>query len=188
MKKYHYFLAIALFLVGGLAFTTVENKNETAKKAASKPLIKAEKSAAMKNWEATPEGKSFREWEASSVGKKVQYSATKISKPVKEFANMEGTVTSLTLPPGSRLGYGVMVKIDVEEYILAFGPEFLNKKNTSLKTEYDQLHSLKLGDKIIIRSHNVSKAPKYSYAIIAGDYVERDGKVIYKKVQKKGAC
>jgi len=162
---------LVLFLVTGLAFTTDEHK-----------------SAAMKKWEATPEGKSFRQWEASPIGKKVQSSANKIAKPVKDFANMEGTVTSITLPPGSRLGYGVMVKINGEDYILAFGPEFLNKKNTSSKSEYDLLHSLSVNDKIIIRSRSVTKAPKYSYPIIAGDYIERNGKLIYKKVQKKGSC
>ncbi len=170
MKKHHYILTLFFILVG-LAFTTPYNKSD-----------------AMKKWEATPEGKSFRQWEASPAGKKVQFSASKISRSVKNFANMEGTITSLTLPSGSRLGYGVMVNIDGEDYILAIGPEFLNKKNTSLKREYDQLHSLSVNDKIIIRSRSVTKAPKYLYPIIAGDYIERNGKVIYKKVQKKGAC
>jgi len=36
---------------------------------------------------------------------------------------MEAVVTSLALPPGSRLGFGMMIKIDDEEYILSFGIE-----------------------------------------------------------------
>ncbi len=188
MKKILYMLALLLFVFVGLGFKIAENKNESTKKLAPKPLSVSEKKAIMKKWEATPEGKSFRKWEASPVGKKVQSSANKISKPIKNFSNMEATVTSLSLPAGANLGYGVMVKIGADDYILAFGPEFSNRNNTSLKNEYDKLHSLQVNDKIIIRSRNVSKAPKYAYPIVAGDYIERDGKVIYKKVQKKGAC
>ena len=93
---------------------------------------------------------------------------------------MEAVVTSLSLPPGSRLGFGVMVRINGDDYILSFGPENSN--------EFQQLHSLKVADKIILRSHSVSHAPKYSYPIVWGDYVERDGKIIYKRVPRKGSC
>jgi len=50
------------------------------------------------------------------------------------------------------------------------------------------LHSLKVNDKIIIRSHNLSHAPKYSYPIVSGDYVEQDGNIIYKRAPRKGGC
>jgi hypothetical protein len=73
-----------------------------------------------------------------------------------------------------------MVEINGEEYILNFGPE--------KPTELQQLQSLKVNDKIIIRSHFVSYAPKYSYPIVTGDYVERDNKIIYKRVPRKGGC
>jgi hypothetical protein len=92
---------------------------------------------------------------------------------------MEAVVTSLSLPPGSRLGFGVMVRIDGDDYILNFEPE---------KSQLEQLHSLKVADKIIIKSRSVSHAPKYSYPIVRGDYVERDGKVIFKRVPRKGGC
>jgi hypothetical protein len=92
---------------------------------------------------------------------------------------MEAVVTSLSLPPGSRLGFGVMARIDGVDYIVKFEPE---------KSQLEQLHSLKVNDKIIIRSHNVSHAPKYSYPIISGEYVERDSKVIFKRVPRKGGC
>ena len=92
---------------------------------------------------------------------------------------MEGVVTSLSLPPGSRLGFGVMVRINGDDYILSFAPE---------KFQLEQLHSLKVDDKIIIRSHSVSHAPKYSYPIVSGDYVERDSKIIYKRAPRKGGC
>ena len=92
---------------------------------------------------------------------------------------MEAVVTSLSLPPGSRLGFGVMVRIYDEDYIVNFAPE---------KSQLEQLHSLKVDDKIILKSHNVSHAPKYSYPIISGDYVERDSKVIFKRVPRKDGC
>ena len=57
-----------------------------------------------------------------------------------------------------------------------------------MNNEFKQLHSLKVTDKIIIKSHSISHAPKYSYPIISGDYVERDNKILYKRVRKKGGC
>jgi hypothetical protein len=96
---------------------------------------------------------------------------------------IEAVVTSLSLPPGSRSGFGVMVRINGYDYILSFGRENSN--------EFQQLHSLKVNDKIIIRSHSVFSAsytPNYSYAIVSGDYVERDGKIIYKRAPRSGGC
>ena len=93
---------------------------------------------------------------------------------------MEAVVTALSLPPGSRLGFGVMIRINGDDYILNFGPEKSN--------ELEQLQSLKVNDKIIIRSRNVSHAPKYAYPIVSGDYVERDSKIIYKCAPRKGGC
>jgi hypothetical protein len=96
---------------------------------------------------------------------------------------MEAVVTSLSLPPGSRSGFGVMIRINGYDYILSFGRENSN--------EFQQLHSLKVNDKIIIRSHSVFSGlytPNYSYAVIPGDYVERDGKIIYKRAPRKGGC
>jgi hypothetical protein len=93
---------------------------------------------------------------------------------------MEAVVTSLSLPAGARLGFGVMVKINGDDYILSFG--------AGSKNEFAQLHSLKVSDKVIIRSHSVSHAPKYAFPIVAGDYIERDSKIIYKRVPGKGGC
>ncbi len=121
----------------------------------------------------------YKKWEASPAGKKVYAAEAKIRKHISAFTNMEAVVTSLSLPPGSRLGFGVMVRINGDDYIVKFEPE---------KSQLEQLHSLKVNDKIIIKSHTVSHAPKYSYPIIWGDYVERDGKVIFKRVPRKGGC
>lgn len=190
MKKNILVLILPILLVSGLSFVNPENKIET--KTSPKPLATAERKAnleAKKKWEATPEGKKFNAWEASPEGEKVQASATKIMKSIKDFTDMEAVVTSLSLPPGSRLGVGVMVNIDGNDYILAIRIDASEKNDYNYKKGYQQLHSLKVNDRIIIRSRNVSKAPKYNYAIIAGDYVERDKKVLFKRdLSKKDNC
>ena len=179
MKKVIYALILPLVVVGGLVFANHEVKNETSKKSIPKPLTAAEMKAGRERWEATPDGIKFKEWEASPAGKKVYAAEAKIRKHLTDSTNMEAVVTSLSLPPGSRLGFGVMARINGDDYILSFGLE---------KAQLEQLHSLKVNDKIIIRSHSVSHAPKYSYPIVSGDYVERDSKIIYKRAPRKGGC
>lgn len=179
MKKLIYALILPLVMVGGLVFANRKIKNETSKQWPPKPLSAADRKAALKEWEATPEGIKFKKWEASPAGKKVYASEAKIRKSIRDYTNMEAVVTSLSLPPGSRLGFGVMARINGDDYIVTFEPE---------KSQLEQLHSLKVNDKIIIRSRTVSHAPKYSYPIVRGDYVERDGKVIFKRVPRKGGC
>jgi hypothetical protein len=179
MKKIIYALILPLVVVSGLVFANREIKNETSKRSISKPLSAAEREAELKKWEATPDGIKFKNWEASPAGKNVQAGAVKIMKDIVAFTNMEAVITSLSLPPGSRLGFGVMARINGVDYIVKFEPE---------KSQLEQLHSLKVNDKIIIRSHNVSYAPKYSYPIVSGEYVERDRKVIFKRVPRKGGC
>lgn len=190
MKKIIFTLIFLLVVVSGLVFSFApfafgsgpnrEIKNETSKKSILKPLSTTERNAELKKWEATPDGIKVKKWEASPEGKKVLAGAAKISTQTSGFTNMEAVVTSLSLPPGSRLGFGVMVRINGDDYILSFDPEASN--------EFQQLHSLKVNDKIVIRSHFVSYAPKYSYPIIAGEYVERDSKIIYKRAPRKGGC
>ncbi len=180
MKKVIYALILLLVVVSGLVFANREFKNGTSEKSTPKPLSAAEREAELKKWEATPDGIKFKKWEASPEGKKVLAGAAKISNHISDSSNMEAVVTSLSLPPGSRLGFGVMVRINGDDYILSFGLENSN--------EFQQLHSLKVNDKIVIRSHFVSYAPKYSYPIVSGDYVERDSKIIYKRAPRKGGC
>lgn len=180
MKKIIYTPILLLVVVGGLVFANREIKNETPKKATSKPPTAAEIKAARKQWEASPDGIMYKKWEESPAGKKVYASEAKIRKSLREFTNMEAVITSLSLPAGSRVGFGVMASINGEDFILSFGP---------LKTnEFQQLHSLKVNDKIIVKSHFVSHAPKYTYPIVSGDYVERDNKIIYNRPPRKGGC
>ena len=178
MKKVIYALFLPLVVVSGLVFANREIKNETSKKSTPKPLS-AEREAELKKWEATPDGIKYKKGEASPEGKKVLVGAAKIRKHISAFTNMEAVITSLSLPPGSRLGFGVMARIDGVDYIVKFEPE---------KSQLEQLHSLKVNDKIIIKSHSVSHAPKYSYPIVSCEYVERDSKVIFKRVPRKGGC
>ena len=192
MKKIIYALIIPLIVVSGLVFSftqftsgsgfTREIKNQTSKKSNSKPLSVYQMKAAKEKWEGTPDGLLFKKWEASPAGKNMYAAEGKIRNSIKNYANMEGVVTDLSLPPGSRLGFGLMIRINGDDYILSFGAEKLNDN------EFKQLHSLKVNDKIIIRSHGVSHAPKYFYPIISGDYVERDSKIIYKRAPRKGGC
>lgn len=180
MKKVIYALISSLVVVSGLVFANRDIKNEDSKKSTPKPRSAAEMNDAMKKWEATPDGIKFKKWQASPQGQKVLAGAAKIKSQVSASANMEAVVTSLSLPPGSRLGFGVMIRINGDDYILSFG---VGKPN-----EFQSLHSLKVNDKIIVRSHGVSYAPKYSYPIVSGDYVERDGKIIYKRIPGKDGC
>ncbi|WDF47049.1 hypothetical protein PQ459_00880 [Chryseobacterium sp. KACC 21268] len=187
MKKVNYGLVLLLGVVSALAFNfapfahvpDAKIKNETPKKGVLKPLSASEQKAAIKKWEATPDGIMYRKWVASPAGKKVFTSTAKISKSVKNYTDMSAVVTSLSLPPGSRLGFGIMVRVDADDYILTFDPQ---------KSQLAPLRTIKVNDKIVIRSHYISHAPKYSYPIITGDYVIRDGQVIFKRAPRKGGC
>ncbi|MFM7721061.1 MAG: hypothetical protein ACKO52_07925, partial [Sediminibacterium sp.] len=126
MQKVSSVLILSLFAITVSAFTNPDLANEPKKKSIANSPVD-DKKAALKKWEATPEGMKFKKWEASIAGKKVYAAEAKIRKSIKEYTNMEGVVTSLSLPPGSRLGFGVMVKLNGEDYILSFGPELKNE-------------------------------------------------------------
>ena len=198
MKKIIYALILSLIVVSGLVFSFApfafgsganrEIKNETSKKSIPKPLSAAEREASRKKWEATPDGIMYKKWEASPAGKKVYAAEAKIRKSIRDSINMVAVVTSLSLPLGSRLGFGMMVRINGGDYILAFGAEESGKNILNFKNKFEQLHNLKVNDKIIIKSHSVSHAPKYAYPIIMCNYVEQDSKIIYKRAPQKGGC
>lgn len=179
MKKVIYALILPLVVISGLVFANRDIKNDTSKESITKPRCAAEREDERKKWEATPEGIKFKEWEASPVGQKVLSGAKKIKPHISDSTSMEAVVTSLSLPPGSRLGFGVMARINGDDYIVTFQPE---------KSQLEQLQSLKVDDKIVLKSHVVSYAPKYSYPIVSVYYVERDGKMIYKRVPPKDGC
>lgn len=179
MKKVIYALILLLVVAGGFVFANRGTNNETPKKNTPKPNAAAERNAERKKWEATPPGIYYKKWEASPAGVKVLDGAAAIRKRINADASMEAVVTSLSLPAGSRLGFGVMAKIDGVDYILRF-----DANNAQL----EQLHSLKLNDKLILKGHGVSWAPKYAYPIVAAKSVERDHKIIFKRIPPKGGC
>ncbi|HVW96321.1 MAG TPA: hypothetical protein VHA56_10185 [Mucilaginibacter sp.] len=174
MKKIISTLILLLVVVSGLVFANRGIKNEKPEKPSSKPLSVAERKADLKKWEASPDGIRYKKWEASAEGKKVQASADKIRKYLNTYANMEAVVISLFLPSASPGDYCVLVRINGEDYLLNNAPR--------------ELQGLKVNDKIIIRSHTAGRAPKYPYLIIWGDYIEKDGKMIYKRVPHQGGC
>jgi hypothetical protein len=181
MKKILYVLILATVVISGLLFANSNIKTEPTDNTKLKTISVAEKKAALKKWEATPEGILFREWEASPEGKKVQNAADKISDAIKSDRTLDAVVSAVSLPPGSRLGYGIMVKINGEEYILAFVAENRKRTKENSSSDFELLRQLKVKDKIKIKSRNVSKAPKYAYPIISGEYVEKNNKVIYER-------
>lgn len=183
-----YAFVFALMVLSGLRFANRETEKGSSEKSTPKPLSAAERKAAMKRWEATPGGIRFKKWEASPVGKKVMANAAKLRQPLRNYTDMEAVVTSLSLPPGSRLGFGVMVRINNEDYILTLGLDKAGKSIEDFNKELELVHSLKVDDRIILKSHGVSYAPKYSYPIVAGDYVERNGKKIYKRTPPINDC
>ena len=106
MKKVIYALILPLLVVSGLVLANREIKNETSKKSTAKPLSAAEKEAALKKWEATPDGIKFSKWKVSPEGQRVLAGAAKIRNHISASTNMEAVVTSLSLPPGSLLSFG----------------------------------------------------------------------------------
>lgn len=174
MKKVIYALILPLVVLSGLVFANREIKNGPSKKLSPKPLSVAERKAELKKWEASPDGIKYKKWEASTEGKKVHASADKIRKQLNTYTNMEAVIISLSRPAASPSDYCVVVRINGDDYLLNNEPQ--------------QLQGLKVNDKIIIRSHSAGCAPKYPYLIIWGDYIERDGKIVYKRAPQKGGC
>lgn len=181
MKKIINVLILPLVVVSGLVFTNCETKNET--KPSPKSLSIANKktdSEKRKKWEASPDGIKFKEWEVSPEGKKVNASYYKINKSIKDFSNMEAVVTSVTFQrDGKSSGIKwLVVSINGEEYMMQFIPK-----------DFEQLKSLKVNDKIIVRSRSASCSPNHPYLIISGDYIARNNKILFKRdLSKNKGC
>ncbi|MBL7853720.1 MAG: hypothetical protein JNL17_04955 [Cyclobacteriaceae bacterium] len=179
MKRVLFVLTLSLAIVTGLVFARREIKNETRQNSTATRSA-SETKAILKKWETTAEGVEFRAWQASPVGQHVLAGAARIQQYIRDSTDMEAVVTSLRLPPRSQLGFGMMVRINRDEYILCFRAEN--------PTELQGLYGVNAGDRIIIRSHFVSYAPKYSYPIVTGNYVTRDGKILYKRKPREDGC
>jgi hypothetical protein len=173
MKKAIYMLILPLIVVSGLVFASREIKNEP--KPSTKPLSIAERKARLegrKIWEASPDGIKYKEWEVSAEGKKVHASYDKISKYIKAFTNMEAEVTSVTFQrSGKSSGIKwLILSMNGEEYMMQFSPK-----------DFQQLSSLKVNDKIVVRSRSAGYSPNHPYLIISGDYIERNNEILFKR-------
>lgn len=183
MKKIIYVLILPLIVVSGLVFSLApfaygsganrEIKNET--KSSPETLSIANKKDDLnerKKWEASPDGIKYKEWEASPEGKKVDASYDKIKKYIKAFTNMQAVVTSVTFKrTGKSSGIKwLIVRINGEEYMMQFIPQ-----------DFEHLKTLKVNDKIIVKSRSASFSNNHPYLIISGDYIARDNKILFKR-------
>jgi len=167
------FLILLLAIVGGLVFANREIKNET--KPFRKSLSIADKKANLnerKKWEASPDGIKYKEWEVSPEGKKVHASHDKIKKYIKAFTNMEAVVTSVTFKRNGKSSgiKWLIVRINGEEYMMQFSPK-----------NFEQLKSLKVNDKIIVKSRSAGYSNNHPYLILSGDYIARNNKLLFKR-------
>jgi hypothetical protein len=181
MKKNIYVLILPLVVVSGLVFANREIKNET--KPSPKPSSIAYRKAdpdAKKKWEASPDGVKYKAWEVSPEGKKVHASYDKIKKHINAFTNMEAVVTSLTFQRANAKSSPkwLIVRINGEEYMMQFIPN-----------DFQQLNSLKVNGKIIVRSRSAGYSHNHPYLIISGDYIEQNNKILFKRdFSKNNGC
>ena len=181
MKKTIYVLILLLVVVSGLVFANREIKNET--KPSQKTLSVANKKANVderKKWEASPDGIKYKEWQTSAEGKKVYASYINIKRYIKAFSDMEAVVTSVTFQRENASASGpkwLIVRIEGEDYLMQFTTK-----------EFQQLSSLKVNDKIIVRSRSAGLSNNHPYLIVSGDYIARDNKILFKREFKNDGC
>ena len=192
MKKTIYVLILSLVVISGLvfSFSTFANssKTKTEIKKETKPvkrtLSNAEKKSMLeqrKKWEASPDGIKFNDWKNSPEDKKVQASYDKIKNEINAFTEMEAIVTSVTfqLPttnPSSPKW--LVVKINGEDYMMQFIPN-----------DFEKLNSLKVNDKIIIKSRSAGVSNNQPYLILSSNYIEHNNKVLFERdLSKNDGC
>lgn len=181
LKKNICMLILPLAMVTGLLFANCEIKKET--KPSPKRLSVADSKTGLdkrKKWETSPDGLKYKEWEVSPEGKKVHASYDKIKKQINAFGNLEAVVTSVTFQRDNAKPSGpkwLIVKINGENYMMQFIPK-----------DFKQLNSLKVNDKIIVRSRSAGFSPNHPYLIISGDYIERDNKILFKRDFSENKC
>ena len=174
MIKLIYKLVIALVMVCGPAFSNTKTTQQ------SKPNSATEKKAALKKWECSPDGIQYKKWQISPAGKKVQASYTKIKNSIKTFAPMEGVVTSVTFKRPSTNASApkwLIVQIDGEEYMMQY-----------VSKDFEKLKSLKVNDKITIKSRSAGLSPNHPYLILSGDYIAKNKAVLFKRDLSKNRC
>lgn len=174
MKKITPLLNLLLLVIIGLVFSNCETKNET--KSFQKTLSIANKKSQLeekKKWEASPDGIMYNKWKNSPEGKKTQASYDKIKKYIKDFSTMEAIVTSVTFQRENAKASGpkwLIVKIKDEKYMMQF-----------VSKDFEQLKSLKVNDKIIVKSRNAGFSPNHPYLILSGDYISKNNVILFER-------
>jgi hypothetical protein len=90
---------------------------------------------------------------------------------------MEAVVTSVTFQREnvqSASPKWLIVEINSETYMMQFVPK-----------EFEQLKSLQVNDKIIVRSRSAGFSHNHPYLILSADQISKDNKVIFKRVFNK---
>jgi hypothetical protein len=70
LKKIIFAFLLPLITLSALGYNIGGVKNDMPKKSISKPISDKDNKAALKKWEATPDGIAFKKWEESAAGKK----------------------------------------------------------------------------------------------------------------------
>ncbi|MBL0049132.1 MAG: hypothetical protein IPP32_13690 [Bacteroidetes bacterium] len=186
MKKILLVLILPLAVVSGIVFANREEKTETkpSSKPSPKPLSAADRKArldAKKKWEATPDGIHYKAWEGSPAGKKVHASYDRIKHYINAFSDMEAVVSSVTFQRPNANATGpkwLIVKIMGEEYMMQFIPK-----------DFEKLKSLKVNDRIIVRSRSAGYSPNHPYLIISSDYIAQNNTILFKRdLSKNNGC
>jgi len=182
MKKYAFVLLLALEITVGIV--SAHRATKTESKPSPKSLSAAGQQSgldARKQWEASPDGIRYKKWEASPAGKKIHASHEKIKKHLQAFTDMEATVTSVTFQRPNAKSSGpkwLIVRIQGDEYMMQFTP-----------ADFESFQSLKVHDKIMVRSRSAGYSPNHPYLILSGDYIARDKKVLFQRdFSKNNGC
>lgn len=166
---------ITIVMVSSPVFANREVKTN------QKPIPATEKKAALKKWEASPDGVQYKKWEASTAGKKVHASYDKIKKSITTFATMEAVVTSVTFQrptTNASAPKWLIVQIEGEKYMMQYVPK-----------DFEKLKSLKVNDKIIVKSRSAGFSSNHPYLILSGDYIAKDNTVLFiRDLSKNNRC
>jgi hypothetical protein len=177
LKKIMFGLFLVAVVISSVVVANNDSKKKLSKKVIQKPLNAAEIKAARKKWESSPDGIEYKKWENSPEGKKVDASYEKIKKHFKDFSDMEAVVTSVTFQRENAQSGGpkwLIVEIEGETYMMQFIPK-----------EFELLKSLKVNDKIIVRSRSAGFSHNHPYLILSSDYIAKENKVLFKRMFDK---
>jgi hypothetical protein len=71
----------------------------------------------------------------------------------------------------------LIVQIDGEEYMMQY-----------VSKDFEKLKSLKVNDKITIKSRSAGLSPNHPYLILSGDYIAKNNTILFKRDLSKNRC